>query len=148
MYLRKDSGANVMAISNVRHASSFRPSCPSEAANRILASGGVALHHIDPSDHLSHGDPSILPINFLRFSDDEWHRIAGNQFAYHNRLRATEYARLYEDSQHEVLIWKPHVDEASLRAVENGFPLDPKFREYSPEVLSTLVLQVVSRPSR
>ncbi len=117
-------------------------------ANRILTSDGLAIHHIDPSDHFAREDPSILPINFLQFSDDEWKGLAGNQWAYHNRLRATEFAALYEKSAHEILLWKPHVDSASLQAIENGFPLNPQFAKHSPEVLSTVLLQVLSRPSR
>ncbi len=115
-------------------------------ANRILTPDGLVLHHIDPSDHFSHEDPSILPINFLRYSDDEWNRIAGNQFAYHNRIRAAEFADLYAECGHEILMWKPHIDAASQHAVENGFPLHPRFEKYSSDVLSTVVLQVLSRP--
>jgi SAM-dependent methyltransferase len=117
-------------------------------ANRILAPDGLTLHHIDPSDHFSHDDPSILPINFLQYSDAEWNRIAANQWAYHNRLRAAEFAALYEECGHQILLWKPHVDVASRHALENGFPLHPQFGKYPPEVLSTVVLQVLSRPSK
>ena len=117
-------------------------------ANRILAPDGLALHHIDPSDHFSHDDPSILPINFLQFSDSEWNRLAANQWAYHNRLRAAEFAALYQECGHQILLWKPHVDPASLQALENGFPLHPKFEKHPPEVLSTVVLQVLSKPTR
>jgi len=116
-------------------------------ANHILAPGGVALHHIDPSDHFSHEDRSILPINFLQYAADEWESIAGNQFAYHNRMRADEFASLYSESGHEVVLWKPYVDARSREALESGFPLDADFRKYSPDVLSTVVLQVLSRPS-
>ena len=49
-------------------------------ANRVLAPNGVALHHIDPSDHFSHDDAAISPINFLRFSEAQWERLTGNQF--------------------------------------------------------------------
>ncbi len=116
-------------------------------ANRILAGDGLALHHIDPSDHFSHDDPSILPINFLQFSDAEWDRIAANQWAYHNRLRATEFAAIYEECGHQIRLWKPHVDPRSKEAIENGFPLHPQFQKHSPDVLSTVVLQVLSKPS-
>jgi methyltransferase family protein len=115
-------------------------------ANRLLESSGFALHHIDPSDHFSHEDPSILPINFLQYSDAQWERLAGNQFAYHNRMRANEFAELYAECGHQMRLWKPHVHQASLNAVTNGFPLDSRFRKYSPEILSTVVLQVLSRP--
>ena len=117
-------------------------------ANRVLAPGGVTLHHIDTSDHFSHHDRSILPINFLRYSDAEWVRLAGNQFAYHNRLRASEFADLYSECGHELLFWKPHVDEDSRRALGNGFPLHSRFRSYTPDILSTVVLQVLSRPQK
>lgn len=117
-------------------------------ATRILAPGGLALHHIDPSDHFAHADPSILPINFLQYSEDEWTRLAGNQWAYHNRLRSTDFAAIYEQSKHEILQWNPHVDPVSREALANGFPLHPQFRKYPPDVLSTVVLQVLSRPSR
>ena len=115
-------------------------------ANRILTPGGIALHHIDPSDHFSHEDKSILPINFLQYSDDEWERLAGNQFAYHNRMRADEFADLYAECKHQVLLWKPYIDQASQQALQNGFPLQSRFRNYPPEILSTVVLQVLSRP--
>jgi len=59
-------------------------------AKRILKDKGIAIHFIDMSDHFQHQDSSISRINFLRFSDDEWSYIAGNQFAYCNRLRATD----------------------------------------------------------
>ena len=117
-------------------------------ANRVVAPGGVTLHHIDTSDHFSHHDRSILPINFLRYSDAEWVRLAGNQFAYHNRLRASEFADLYSECGHELLFWKPHVDEDSRRALGNGFPLHSRFRSYTPDILSTVVLQVLSRPQK
>lgn len=56
-------------------------------AKRILKPDGVALHHIDLSDHFAHDDPSISFVNFLQYSDQEWASIADNQFGYHNRIR-------------------------------------------------------------
>ena len=40
-------------------------------ANRILTPNGVAIHHIDPSDHFAHDDPSISFVNFLQYSERE-----------------------------------------------------------------------------
>ena len=56
---------------------------------RILKYKGIAIHFIDLSDHFEEQDNSISKINFLRFSNNEWTYIAGNQFAYCNRLRAS-----------------------------------------------------------
>jgi hypothetical protein len=57
-------------------------------AKRILKPTGIAIHFVDLSDHFSHKDRSISSINFLKFSDSEWNRLAGNEFAYCHRLRA------------------------------------------------------------
>ena len=40
------------------------------------------MHFVDLSNHFQHQDQSITRINFLKFSDLEWNRIAGNEFAY------------------------------------------------------------------
>src|SRR5881397_2229341 len=50
-----------------------------------------------------------------------------------NRLRASEFADLYSECGHELLFWKPHVDEDSRRALGNGFPLHSRFRSYTPD---------------
>jgi SAM-dependent methyltransferase len=117
-------------------------------AGRILAPGGVALHHIDPSDHFWHEDASISPIHFLQFSEAQWKRYGDNQFAYHNRLRASQFRAIYDESAHEILQWTPNVDKASLALLDNGFPLDAAFRGMTRENLSTTVLHVLSRPKR
>lgn len=54
---------------------------------RILKDDRIAIHFIDLSDHFQHQDSSITKINFLRYSDENWEKIAGIQLAYCNRLR-------------------------------------------------------------
>jgi len=115
-------------------------------AKRILAPSGVALHRICPSDHYSE-DHSILPINFLKYRQEEWDRLADNQFAYHNRLRASDYRNLYEASGHRIIGWKPTLHPESLRALEAGFPVAPQFHGKSIEDLGTIHLTALSSPS-
>lgn len=117
-------------------------------ANRVLAPNGVALHHIDPSDHFSHEDATISAINFRQFSEQEWARHAGNQFAYHNRLRASDFAKIYAAAGQEIMKWLPTVDLRSRDALRNGFSVDSAFAGIPADVLCTRVLQVVSRPAR
>lgn len=105
-------------------------------ARRLLAPGGLVAHVIDPSDHFSHDDPSITAINFLRYSDGEWHRLAGNKFTYHNRLRAHEFVELFERAGVRLLKRAEWVDEPSLRELRAGFPLDSRFRTVEPEKLA------------
>jgi hypothetical protein len=115
-------------------------------STRLLSKGGVAIHHVDVSDHFSHDDATILPINFLRFTQSEWDRIANNQFAYHNRARASEYASVYENAGHAVLSWTTQRHEISLAAIQAGFPLDKKFRGCSTDDLSISVMRITSKP--
>ena len=116
-------------------------------AGRLLSPQGVALHHIDLSDHFSQAD-GITKINFLQYSEAEWEKYAGNQFAYHNRLRPSHYREVYAAGKQNVQQWLPSVDPVSMKALQNGFPINPEFRQYPPEELCTTVLQVVSHPQR
>jgi hypothetical protein len=111
---------------------------------RVLSRNGIAFHHIDPSDHFSHADSRISKINFLRYSDEEWNRYAGNRFAYHNRLRLSDYLRLFEECGHRIIRSEIHCDEESLREIARGFPLDAKFRGHSAESLSASVILLIS----
>jgi len=117
-------------------------------AGRVLAPGGVALHHIDLSDHFARDDSSLSPIHFLKYPDNQWARMAGNQYAYQNRLREPEYRRLYEEAGHEILAWKCWQDERSLAELKAGFVVSPAFQGYSAEALSTTIVTAISRPLR
>lgn len=116
-------------------------------ANRLLSEHGVAFHHIDLSDHFAQVDRSISNINFLQFSDADWLRYAGTSWSYHNRLREDEYRTLFKRASHEILFWKPDIDERSLECLKNGFPLASQYRDKSAEVLSTTIIDVISRPA-
>jgi hypothetical protein len=116
-------------------------------ATRILKPTGVAMHHIDLSDHFAHADPSIPLVNFLRFPATEWERYGHNSFAYHNRLREPAYSEIYRQAGHEILNWQQGVDARSLEMLRNGFPIAEEFRHFSPETLAISLLQVLSRPA-
>ena len=115
-------------------------------ASRILAKTGFCFHHIDPSDHFSHDDKSISAVNFLRYSDQEWERHAGNQFAYHNRLRARDFKRIFEESGHKLLDFDAYRDKRSLEELQAGFPLHEKYQGIEFEALCETVAVAVSAP--
>lgn len=112
-------------------------------ARRVLRPGGLLIHFIDPSDHFSHDDPSITAINCLQFSPGEWHKWAGNQFMYHNRLRAHEYLALFEQVGVHLLRQAQMADERSLQALKNGFRLAAEFQGLGPEELAITNLRVM-----
>ncbi|MCE2489372.1 MAG: class I SAM-dependent methyltransferase [Anaerolineae bacterium] len=117
-------------------------------AARVLKPDGLCAHLIDPSDHFQHSDPSISRVNFLRFSEAEWERLAGNRFMYMNRLRASDYLSLFAEAGLEVLDVNSVVDEESRLLIESGgLPLDEGFTGKTVEDLATTELLLVARPA-
>jgi SAM-dependent methyltransferase len=114
-------------------------------AKRVLTADGLLVHLVDPSDHFSHDDDSIAAVNFLRFSDEEWHRWAGNRFMYHNRLRAVDYITLFKSAGASILAIEKRVDERSLRALNEGLEVSEKFAGLAPEDLATTQLSILAR---
>ncbi|MFN8285476.1 MAG: methyltransferase domain-containing protein [Chitinophagales bacterium] len=106
---------------------------------RVLKPDGLMSHSIDMSDHFAHLDKSITVYNFLQFSDSEWNRI-DNSIQPQNRLRITDYRKLYEQAGFKILeeINRPGSVE-QLRKVK----LDGKYSGYTEAdvaVTHTLIL--------
>ena len=112
-------------------------------ARRVMRPGGLLIHNIDPSDHFSHDDEAITKINFLRFSENEWDRWAGNQFMYHNRLRADDYVRMFNDAGMRIIDEVRSIDERSLAALRSGFPLSTRFKDLPVEELATTSISIM-----
>lgn len=108
-------------------------------AHRILKPNGLMYHIIDLSDHFQHTDRSISSINFLKYSENEWKRIAGNQFAYCNRLRASDYLKLFTEAGFDIVF---KTDTADENALGGGFRMDEDYAGYSPRDLCTTKLSV------
>ena len=79
----------------------------------------------------------------MRYSDAEWQRIAGNGSAYCNRLRASDYLKMFRDlgltnERHETI-----VDPESMTALREGKVIvDPLFAGYGPEDMCLTSLRV------
>ena len=114
---------------------------------RLLKRAGLAIHHATLADLFSGVDPSISPVNFLRFSDEEWESIAGNRFMYHNRLRVDELRILFEQAGFRIVCQEAIIDAQSLRVLKNReFPLDRRFRDKSPETNASRNAWVTAAP--
>jgi hypothetical protein len=55
---------------------------------------------------------------------------------YHNRLRAFEYLKLFEEAGVRILRKSQAVDDASLESLQNGFQLDGQFQQIVSEELA------------
>ena len=115
-------------------------------ARRVLKPEGLAVHHVDPSDHFSHCDPSITSINFLRFEPDEWNCYSENRFAYHNRLRDSDYRRLFVESSLSISESEFEVDQRALSELKNSFPLALAYQNIPHDELCRYRLDYVARP--
>lgn len=116
-------------------------------AARVLKPDGLCVHLIDLSDHFQHQDSSISRVNFLRFSEAEWERLAGNRFMYMNRLRAGDYLAIFAAAGLELVDLSREVDDEALRLIESGgLPLDGRFAGRPAEDLATMGLLLVARP--
>jgi SAM-dependent methyltransferase len=112
---------------------------------RILKQNGVAIHFIDLSDHFQHQDKSITKINFLRYSEKKWDRIAGNEFAYCNRMRASDYLALFRKAGFDVCRCENLVDDEARESMADGFSVNEEFQKYSVDDLCVTQLKVALR---
>jgi hypothetical protein len=102
-------------------------------------------HLIDNSDHWEHTDKSLSRVDFLRYDREILWRVANlSQQHYQNRLRHSDYARLFQDHGFEILMADGEADPASLRDLE-VLPLAPAFRNRNPSDLAILISLFVVR---
>lgn len=105
---------------------------------RILRPEGLVVHCVDAGDQFTRADPTLSAINFLQFDAATWEHYAGNRFAWHNRLRASDHLALAGEQGFEILHAERKVDEASLKLIRGGFPLHPDFQGKTLEDLATI----------
>lgn len=67
---------------------------------RILRPGGAMCHLVDNSDHWEHRDKRLSRVNFLIYEDGHWlWRLAQmHQQSFQNRLRHSDYIRMFEEA--------------------------------------------------
>lgn len=120
-----------------------------EEASRVIGSEGLAVHRIDHSDHFSHSDRTLSPINFMRYSEKRWARLAGNRYMYMNRLQIDDFQELFKHSGQEVLSVVSKPDQEVLRQLHTStLPLNTRFASKSKTTLATLTSLFVGRPKK
>jgi hypothetical protein len=111
-------------------------------ARRILKKDGAAVHLIDLSDHFEHQDSTISEINFLKYSEKEWRNIAGNQFAYTNRLRRNDFEKIFTSQGFDIIEQISVIDPNSKQSLSNGFLVHEDYEKFSIDDLCTTKLTV------
>lgn len=69
---------------------------------KILDDGGLLSAKIDYSDHYSHTDPSISPLNYLQYSASQWDRY-NHSSHFQNRMRHSDYIKLIQEAGFEII---------------------------------------------
>ena len=104
----------------------------------------LASHEIDLSDHYSHFDSKIGPHNFLKYSHRAW-GFFNNKLAYQNRLRASDYRKIFAASG-----WSVEAESVDLPAgfttIQNR--VHPEFHSYELSDLAVTQLWIGARARR
>lgn len=72
----------------------------------------------------------------------EWNGISGNQFAYCNRLRVSDYLSLFKRVGFDVCRIETQEDEEAVQDLKDGFVVNGKFRDKNIGDLCTTQLRV------
>jgi SAM-dependent methyltransferase len=112
---------------------------------RILKPGGHCIHFIDNSDHFEHRDKALSRLNFLTLSDFAWKVACLNPQNYQNRLRHSDYLRLFHDAGYDLIHVNGVVNAQVLADLPRLHVVD-KFQAYEPEDLATLLTIIVAKP--
>ena len=99
-----------------------------ENCDRIVRLDGAMCHVIDNSDHWQHRDNKISQVNFLRYEDGWFWRIASaNTQHYQNRWRHSDYLALFRRNGWEAVFQEGEPDPQSLKDL-SSLPLARRFR--------------------
>jgi hypothetical protein len=107
---------------------------------RIARPEAVMSHSIALDDQYSGSDPRITQFNFLRFSDRTW-RWINNPIIPLNRLRISDYRRLFRESGFQII---EEVNRRGDPAELARIPLAERFREYPADDLLVTYTRLVA----
>ena len=101
---------------------------------RISAKNTIHYHAIGTHDHFNSQGLGNC-VNFLRYSEFKWKLIAGNRFAYHNRLRRKDYKEMLNNSGFKILNEYSLIQDSDIEILKT-MRIDKKFKNYSIEDLA------------
>lgn len=102
---------------------------------RILRPEGWMCMRVDYEDHYGYFDPRVSPYQFLYYSDREWAKYSP-ALHYQNRLRHSDYLRVFEALGLEVVEQRRLMADARTLDQLDRSRLDARFRDCDPSDLS------------
>lgn len=101
---------------------------------RIMRKDGRHYHVIGTHDHYSYAGLGN-GVNFLRYSSWHWFLMTGNSLSYHNRLRISDYQRIFKNLGFRVEYQDKELLTKNLKILET-LPINIMFQGYSKEDLA------------
>ena len=112
----------------------------------ILRPGGLAYHDIGLGDHLTSVDSSITFSNFLQYDGWLWRYLGENRLAYHNRLRSSDFLRLFQGHGADVVWSQSRVDRRARADIDEGkLKVSDRFAGHALDDLATSRLRALMR---
>lgn len=105
----------------------------------LLVKGGLGIHGINISDHLSFHDPSASPKEYLSYSKERWKFWCENDVQYINRIQRSSWLRMFDQAGFTLL------EEDLSKVNVNGLRIHPDYRDLSKEDIECTTLVVVVR---
>jgi hypothetical protein len=101
---------------------------------------GLTVHSIDYSDHYARSDQDVSRFNFLKYDERQW-RPFNNGMQYVNRLRHSDYLRLFRQAGFTIVEEASVVGEPPAEVAEN---IAGQFRHYDSSDLFALSGRIVA----
>lgn len=105
----------------------------------LLVGGGLGIHGINISDHLSMYDRSANPKQYLTYSESQWRLWYENSVQYFNRIQRDDWLRMFAHAGFSIL------EERVSRADLTGVRIHPRYEGLSREDLECTTQVLVVR---
>lgn len=112
---------------------------------RLLTAQGLALHSVNCGDHFAYFDRAITPLNYLRYTDDQWQRW-NNNLLFQNRLRPSDFTATARRHGLKV-VHQIQTERQDLLAKIPGHQIAPEFQHYDARDLSCTSVTFAARPN-
>lgn len=110
------------------------------AAKGLLKRGGLCVHCIDYGDHYARSDNGLSRFNFLTYTERDWQPF-NSKYQYVNRLRHSQFLRLFAEADMKLLRNEPDVVPAQQPILER---LALQFREFDIPDLFTIRAMIIA----
>jgi SAM-dependent methyltransferase len=113
---------------------------------RIMRRGAYMCHLIDNSDHWQHRQRDLSRVNFLKYDENDiiWKLAQFNTQCYQNRLRHSDYKKIFQEHHFEICAEQAIPDHKSIEDIKK-MKIDQRFSGKTNEDMGVLTSIFVCR---